>query len=235
MLLKSLFRRKNKNVDTQLDAVIEQKVEQLKMGIKQLEEDRLKLKRDVIVLENTISLLNANAIAEKRSKDPSLLNFPVPVDWDDCIPFIPPIQTGYVIKVYDGDTITIASKLPYYESALYRFSVRLNGSDCPEMKSYDENERKCANIAKQVVTDLVFNKAIILKNCQMEKYGRILADVYVGGLHVNQHLIEKRLAVAYDGKTKKCPPNWLEYYLQKDIHLPEDTRLPEDTCLPKDL
>jgi hypothetical protein len=31
--------------------------------------------------------------------------------WKTCKPFIPPISLGKVIKVYDGDTITIATKL----------------------------------------------------------------------------------------------------------------------------
>ena len=35
------------------------------------------------------------------------------IDYKDTIPFIPPITTGKVIKVYDGDTLTLASKLPY--------------------------------------------------------------------------------------------------------------------------
>ena len=28
--------------------------------------------------------------------------------WSDTLQFIPPVNTGQVIKVYDGDTITIA-------------------------------------------------------------------------------------------------------------------------------
>ena len=49
--------------------------------------------------------------------------------------FIPPLKTGKVIKVYDGDTITIASRVPgLYNSPIYKFSVRLNGIDSPEMK-----------------------------------------------------------------------------------------------------
>ena len=34
---------------------------------------------------------------------------------------------------------------------------------------------------------------ITLKNIQTEKYGRILADVYIGDLHLNQHMIEKNI------------------------------------------
>jgi endonuclease YncB( thermonuclease family) len=139
------------------------------------------------------------------------------IDWKDTIPFVPPINQGYVIKVYDGDTITIASKLPYPESPLYRFSVRLNGIDCPEMKGKDNNEKQCAQIAKNEVIELVLNKEIHLKNIQTEKYGRILADVYINNLHVNQHLIEKRLAVKYDGGTKISPKNWLDYYYKGEL------------------
>lgn len=134
------------------------------------------------------------------------------IDWKDTVQFVPPVEKGIVIKVYDGDTITIASKLPYPESPLYRFSVRLNGIDCPEIKGKDENEKQCAQIAKQEMSDLILNKIVTLKNVETEKYGRILADVYIGELHLNKHMIEKRLAVTYDGGTKISPKNWMNYY-----------------------
>ena len=140
-----------------------------------------------------------------------------PIEWKDCIPFVPPIAMGFVIKVYDGDTITIASKLPYPDSPLYRFSVRLNGIDCPEIKSKDKYEKECAQIAKQVMTDLVFNRVVLLKNVGTEKYGRILADVYIDQIHLNDYLLKKRLAVSYDGGTKKCPTNWMDYHLKGEF------------------
>lgn len=140
------------------------------------------------------------------------LNETCQIELKDTIKFVCPIQKGIVIKVYDGDTITIASKLPYLESPLYRFSVRLNGIDCPEMKGKDANEKLCAEIAKQEVSELIMNKIVTLKNVDTEKYGRILADVYLGDLHLNKYLLEKRLAVKYDGGTKISPSNWMNYY-----------------------
>jgi endonuclease YncB( thermonuclease family) len=139
------------------------------------------------------------------------------IEWKDTIPFVPPVNKGFVIKVYDGDTITIASKLPYGDSPMYRFSVRLNGIDCPEMKGKDNDEKQCAILAKNEMIDLVLHKEIILKNVQTEKYGRILADVYINDLHINQHMVEKRLAVKYDGGTKICPKNWLNYYYKGEL------------------
>jgi micrococcal nuclease len=122
--------------------------------------------------------------------------------YEDTTPFIPPIKSGLVIKVYDGDTITIASRLPFQGSPLYRFSVRLNGIDCPEIKSKNEEEKKLAKIAKDTLSQQIFNKVVTLENVSLEKYGRILADVIIDGKNMSEFMLEKKLAVKYDGGTK---------------------------------
>ena len=124
------------------------------------------------------------------------------INMNEVKPFIPPITSGFVVKVYDGDTITIISKLPYEESSLYKFSVRLNGIDCPEIKGETLKEKQCAQLARDELSKLILNKEIILKNLKTEKYGRILADVYLDDLHLNQYMLDKKLAVKYDGGTK---------------------------------
>jgi len=130
----------------------------------------------------------------------------------EAIPFVPPISSGLVIKVYDGDTITIVSKLPYPDSPLYKFSVRLNGIDCPEIKGETDDEKQCAKLAKTELESLILNKHIILKNIGTEKYGRVLADVYLDEICLNKHMLDKGLAVAYDGGKKSKPDSWLEYH-----------------------
>ena len=167
----------------------------------------VKPKNDVPLLTSS-NYKNIDEISKSDNKS---------IVWKDTVEFVAPIEKGIVIKVYDGDTITIASKLPYDTSPLYRFSVRLNGIDCPEMKGKDENEKECAKIAKKEMNDLIMNKMVTLKNVQTEKYGRILADVYIGDIHLNKHMIEKRLAVAYDGGTKMKPTNWMNYYCKSEM------------------
>lgn len=174
-------------------------------------------RKSVVSLTNNYDLTNEDICVSvtddtKYSIQEQTMKSDIQIKWNETIPFVPPIKDGFVMKVYDGDTITIASKLPYQSSPIFRFSVRLNGIDCPEMKSKDENERLCAEIAKQEVIKLVMNKVVTLKNLQTEKYGRVLADVYINELHLNKHMIDKRLAVAYDGGTKKRLKNWLKYY-----------------------
>lgn len=130
---------------------------------------------------------------------------------EDTVPFVFPITEGTVIEVYDGDTITIASKMPWTESPLYRFHVRLDGIDTAEIRGKTPDEKEAAKIAKKALSDCILNKVVTLQNVKNEKYGRILADVYLDELHLNQWMIDQRYAVQYDGKAKKTPECWLTY------------------------
>jgi micrococcal nuclease len=130
---------------------------------------------------------------------------------NDAIPFIPPVRYAKVVKVYDGDTITVVSTLDFevYQSPqLYKFSVRLHGIDTPEMKTKNENEKKLATIARDELRKQLDGKIVELKNVATEKYGRLLADVYVGDIHINEWMIAKGYAVKYNGGTKSRPEEW---------------------------
>jgi endonuclease YncB( thermonuclease family) len=115
--------------------------------------------------------VNINANAKEPKK----------IQWSDTLQFIPPINTGQVIKVYDWDTFTLAGHLPYEGSPLYRFSVRLNGIDCLNLKGKTGKH----------LEDLIMGKTVTLKNVKNEKYGRLLADVFIGDLHVNQYMLDE--------------------------------------------
>ena len=135
------------------------------------------------------------------------------IKWEDTTAFTMPITGGQVIKVYDGDSITIAAYLPMDSSPLFRFSVRLNGIDTPEIKGKNEDEKTAAKAARDALSKLILHKEIVLKNVGTEKYGRILADVYLDDLCVNDWLIKEHYAVKYDGGTKIPPSSWLKYRL----------------------
>ena len=147
----------------------------------------------------------------QENSNPIQSHYLNPIMWNEAIPFIPPIYQGQVIKVYDGDTITIAAKLPYPESPLYRFQVRLLGIDSPEIKGKTQEEKDAAHISQTQLETLILQKMVYLKDTSQEKYGRILANVYVDNptpenpknqIHLNQWMLDKGYAVPYDGKTK---------------------------------
>jgi micrococcal nuclease len=179
-------------------------------GNKDLTETNINSKIDDKINENSSQNINVNK------------NFMVDGDdikWEDTVEFTFPIQGGRVIKVYDGDTITIASKLPYNDSPLYRISVRLDGIDTPEIKGKDvsEEEKQAANATREFVYSLVFNKYVRLENVKTEKYGRLLADVYIDNINLNELLLKERYAVKYDGGKKIKPKSWLNYRVTGEI------------------
>ena len=130
------------------------------------------------------------------------------IEWKDTIPFVPSVKIGQVIKVYDGDTMTIATYLPFLNSPLYRFPVRLRGIDAPEMRGKNEDEKRAARISQKALEDLVLHKNVTLKNVETEKYGRLLAEVYVDDININNYMVDNKYAVKYDGGTKERPEEW---------------------------
>ena len=130
------------------------------------------------------------------------------INYENTTPFIPPITTGKVVKVYDGDTFTLAAKLPNTDGPVYRFAVRLNGIDTPEIKGKTATEKELAKRARDALSSLIMNKNVILKNVETEKYGRLLAEVYVDDIKINNYMIENKYAVKYDGGTKERPEEW---------------------------
>lgn len=138
------------------------------------------------------------------------------VKYSETIPFVPPVETGYIVKVYDGDTITLATRLPIVpldKQPIYRFSVRLNGIDTPEIKGKDHDEKTAAVRARDFLSQHVMDKMVTLEDVKLEKYGRLLATVISDkGDNMNKLMVKKRHAVAYDGGTKKSPVSWQRYY-----------------------
>jgi len=110
-----------------------------------------------------------------------------------------------VIKVYDGDTFTIAA---WFNGGFKKFSVRLYGVDCPEMRGLDKDR---ALDAREFVADLVLNKIIkidVLNNKKFngktmnEKFGRLLAHVWIDDQNLATLLYENGHAVKYYGGKK---------------------------------
>jgi len=131
------------------------------------------------------------------------------INYENTVPFVPPIVCGKVVKVYDGDTFTLASKLPNNtENTIYRFSIRLNGIDAPEIKGKTQAEKELALKSRDALNKLIMNKIVTLENISIEKYGRILADVYVDNICVNEYMIDNKYAIRYDGGIKNRPDDW---------------------------
>ena len=128
--------------------------------------------------------------------------------YDNTRPFIPPITTGKVIKVYDGDTIHVACEV--WKDNIYRFSVRMRGYDSAEIRTRNKAEKKAAYEAKEALENKVLGQIVRLENVALEKYGRVLADVFFMNEHINQWMIDNKYGIKYDGGTK-IKVDWATY------------------------
>ncbi len=144
---------------------------------------------------------------------------------------------GRVLSCYDADTCKIA--LPIFDN-IFKFTCRLNGIDTPEMKPRKDkinrdNEIKWAKMARAELLKMICNddfsylfdnldikkeevnkilednkKIITVKCLEMDKYGRLLVELYNNDdttfeKSFNNILVEKNMAVAYGGGTKIAP------------------------------
>ena len=123
------------------------------------------------------------------------------IEYDDTIPFVPEFSKCKVIKVYDGDTITVAAYLKGQKQC-YRFSVRLRGIDSTEIKKHNDEEKLAAIKSRDSLSGKILNEIIYLENIGTEKYGRLLADVMFKGENMNKWMLDNKLAVPYDGGKK---------------------------------
>ena len=129
-------------------------------------------------------------------------------------PFIPPITFAKVVKVYDGDTVTVAACL---YGKIFRFSMRLLGIDTPEINAHSPFENARAIEIRDHLHTLLFDKFVRVKIVDNDKYGgRYLGYLWTipTNMCINVHMLEQNFAVRYDGQ-KKC--KWTEAMCQGDF------------------
>jgi micrococcal nuclease len=107
-----------------------------------------------------------------------------------------------VISVYDGDTFRVdIDSLPPIVGK--NIPIRLNGVDTPEIQGKCQQEKNLALEARDFVRNKLANaKEIKLTKLQRGKYFRVVADVMIDGVSLEQELLENKLAYKYTGGKK---------------------------------
>ena len=81
--------------------------------------------------------------------------------YKDLSNFYPDIKKGRVIKVYDGDSITVAARIPILKNdTIYKFSIRLNRIDCPEIRTQNVDEKKCGLRVRDLLSEKIMNNNV---------------------------------------------------------------------------
>ena len=109
-----------------------------------------------------------------------------------------------VTKIVDGDTIDVMLDLGF--DIKYKSRVRLFGIDTPESRTRDKVEKKYGLMAKKFLQENLKKGKLVIKThkgSETGKFGRILGEIYVNGINVNQLMCSKYHAVEYYGQSKE--------------------------------
>ena len=92
--------------------------------------------------------------------------------------------TGKVVRIADGDTVTILV-------GDHQVRIRLFGIDAPE-RGQDYSRK-----SKEALADLVFGKEVRVIVRDKDRYGRTVGDIYVGDTFVNEKMVKDGWAWNY--------------------------------------
>jgi len=111
-----------------------------------------------------------------------------------------------VERVVDGDTIDVVLDLGF--DILYKSRVRLYGIDTPESRTRNLDEKARGKMASAFLKEAIENGTKVVIQTKLKdskgKFGRVLGDVVVDGVNINQLMIDNFHAAAYFGQSKEA-------------------------------
>jgi micrococcal nuclease len=105
------------------------------------------------------------------------------------------IYKAYIKSIFDGDTITAVIDLGCHIKV--EKQIRLYGINTPELRG----DTKLAGLeARDFLSSQILNKDVYIQTFKdkTEKYGRLLAKIYIeGGTYINELMVSSGHAVPY--------------------------------------
>ncbi|MGQ2979616.1 MAG: thermonuclease family protein [Polaromonas sp.] len=113
--------------------------------------------------------------------------------------------TGRVVAVSDGDTLTVL------DASDQQFKIRLSGIDAPE------KGQPFGNRAKESLSEMVFNKQVVVESDKKDRYRRNVGKVQHGGTDVNLEQVKRGMAWHYTAYAKEQAPADREAYASAEV------------------
>jgi len=110
------------------------------------------------------------------------------------------IIEGRVVGVADGDTLTVL------DSANTQHKIRLAGIDAPEKK------QAFGARSKQSLSDLVFDRQVVVQSDKRDRYGREVGTVLVDGKDANLEQVTRGFAWHYKAYEREQSTNDRKLY-----------------------
>jgi endonuclease YncB( thermonuclease family) len=100
---------------------------------------------------------------------------------------------GRVVSVADGDTITVL------DASNIQHKIRLSGIDAPE------KHQAFGTVSKQNLSNMVFNRTVVVSWQNNDRYGRIIGKVLLDDVDINLEQIKAGMAWFYRQYQKQQP------------------------------
>ena len=99
-----------------------------------------------------------------------------------------------ITRVYDGDTVKA-------EGHDIEIKIRLVGIDAPETSSRkNEPGQPFSQRATKNLAGLVLNKVVEIKGYGMDRYNRVLGEIFLDGKNINLEMVAAGFAEVYRGQ-----------------------------------
>ncbi|MDP1740981.1 thermonuclease family protein [Polaromonas sp.] len=119
---------------------------------------------------------------------------------------------GRVVGVTDGDTLTVK------DASDQQFKIRLSGIDAPE------KGQPFGNLAKESLSEMVFNKQVVVESSKEDRYRRKVGKVQHEGTDVNLEQVKKGMAWHYIAYANEQAPADREAYANAEAEAKSQRR-----------
>ena len=115
-----------------------------------------------------------------------------------------PLTPGLVVAISDGDTITLLTE------DKQQLKIRLVGIDTPEKK------QAFGTKARDHLASRIFKQDVEVDLRKKDQYGRHLGVIYIGGVDINQSMIQDGYAWFYKHYAKEQPKEEAQRYAKAE-------------------
>lgn len=106
---------------------------------------------------------------------------------------IPSHREFTVIQVYDGDSLLV-------KGPDLQIKIRMVGIDAPETGGRHKPGQPYSRKSHLYLSRRVKDRSVTLKTYGLDRYNRVLAEVFAGGTNINLEMVKMGLAEVYQGR-----------------------------------
>ena len=103
----------------------------------------------------------------------------------DTVQYIPNIKKGKVLKILNGNTLLVAASIHGSVQPVYRFVISMKN-----VYRTDVTANAKDYTSRRLLNKFILDKIVYIKDLASDESGVMNANIYLGGIHVNQIIVD---------------------------------------------